>query len=103
LFSGTERTVGPTLKVTWSDGGLRPDRKLAQLPPDVDLPKSGSLFIGENGNLVLGHIAAPRLYPLEKFKDYAYPKDLKGLNHWHRWVDAIVGGTKTTCGFDYAG
>ncbi|MBI5767418.1 MAG: Gfo/Idh/MocA family oxidoreductase [Verrucomicrobia bacterium] len=103
VFPGNELTAGPKLTVVWSDGGLRPDRQLAQLPPELDLPKSGSLFLGENGNLVLGHVAAPRLYPVEKFKDFAYPKDLKGLSHYHRWVDAILGGTKTTCGFDYAG
>lgn len=103
VFPGNELTAKDTLTVTWTDGGLRPDRKKALLPPDVELPKDGSLFIGETGNMVLGHPNAPRLYPLEKFKDYAYPKDFKGLNHWHLWIDAIVAGTKTDCGFDYAG
>jgi len=103
VFPGNERTAGPTLKVTWLDGGLRPDRKLAQLPPELDLPNAGSLFIGEKGNLVLPHVGGPRLYPLENFKDFAPPKDIKGLNHYHRWVDAIVDGTKTSDGFDYAG
>lgn len=103
VFPGNDMTVGPTLKVTWLDGGLRPDRKLAQLPPELDLPRAGSLFIGEKGNLVLPHVGGPRLYPLENYKDFAYPKDVKGLNHYHRWVDAIVDGTKTSDGFDYAG
>jgi hypothetical protein len=40
---------------------------------------------------------------VENFQDFAYPKDIKGLNHYHRWIDAIVGGTKTSDGFDYAG
>ncbi len=73
------------------------------MPADVDLPRSGSLFIGEKGNMVLPHVGGPRLYPVENFTGFAYPKDIKGLNHYHRWVDAIVGGTKTTDGFDYAG
>ena len=103
IFPGNELTAGPQLKVTWSDGGLRPDRKLAQMPADVDLPRSGSLFIGEKGNLVLPHVGGPRLYPVENFTGFAYPKDIKGLNHYHRWVDAIVDGTKTSDGFDYAG
>ncbi len=103
VFPGTEFTAGPQINVTWSDGGLRPDRKLAQLPPELDLPRSGSLFLGEKGNLVLPHVGGPRLYPVDNFKDFAYPKDIKGLNHYHRWIDAILGGTKTSDGFDYAG
>jgi predicted dehydrogenase len=103
VFPGNERISGPTLSVTWTDGGLRPERKLAQMPADLDLPRSGSLFIGETGNMVLPHIGGPRLYPQENFASFAYPKDIKGLNHYHRWIDAIVDGTKTTDGFDYAG
>lgn len=102
LFPGNERIAGKTLKVTWTDGGLRPDRKLAQMPDNLDLPKSGSIFIGETGNLVLAHVAGPRLYPLDKFTGFQYPKE-QGLSHWHRWVDACLGGEKTSDGFDYAG
>jgi predicted dehydrogenase len=102
LFPGNDRIAGPTLKVTWTDGGLRPDRKLAQMPDNLDLPKSGSLFIGETGNLVLAHVAGPRLYPLDKFTGFKYPKE-QGISHWHRWVDACRGGEKTSDGFDYAG
>jgi predicted dehydrogenase len=103
VFPGTAFTAGPKLTVTWSDGGLRPDRKLAQLPADLDLPRAGSLFIGEKGNMVLPHVGGPRLYPVENFSAFAYPKDIKGLNHYHRWIDAILDGTKTSDGFDYAG
>ena len=103
VFPGNAMTAGTTLPVTWSDGGLRPDRKLAQLPADVDLPRSGSLFIGEKGNLVLPHVGGPRLYPVETYQGFTYPKDIKGLNHYHRWVDAIIDGTKTSDSFEYAG
>ncbi|MBI5767934.1 MAG: Gfo/Idh/MocA family oxidoreductase [Verrucomicrobia bacterium] len=102
-FPGTEFTAGPKVTVTWTDGGLRPSRKLAQLPPELELPATGSLFIGEQGNLVLPHPNAPRLYPAEKFKGFAYPKDLKGQNHWHRWIDAVLDGRNTTASFDYSG
>jgi predicted dehydrogenase len=103
MFPGTEYTAGSTLKVTWTDGGLRPDRKRAQMPAELDLPRSGSLFIGQGGNLVLPHVGGPRLYPVERFKDFAYPKDIKGLNHWHLWIDAILEGGRTSAGFHYAG
>lgn len=103
VFPGNELTADKTLKVTWTDGGLRPERKLAQMPPELDLPRTGSLIIGENGNMVLPHVGAPRLYPQEKFAGFSYPRDVKGLNHWHRWIDAILAGEKTSDGFDYAG
>lgn len=103
VFPGNSLTAGSTLKVTWTDGGLRPTRQLAQLPSDLDLPRSGSLFIGELGNMVLPHYSAPRLYPQEKFKSFVYPKDVVGLNHWHSWIDAILQGGKTSDGFYYAG
>jgi hypothetical protein len=103
VFPGTEYTAGPTLPVTWTDGGVRPERKLAQMPDNLDLPKSGSLFIGEKGNMVLPHVGGPRLYPVENFPGFVYPKDIKGVNHWHAWVDAIVAGTRTSAGFHYAG
>ena len=102
VFPGNELIADKTLKVTWTDGGLRPNRKIAKMPDNLDLPGSGSIFIGEEGNMVLAHVAGPRLYPLEKFTGFKYPKE-KGLSHWHRWVDACLGGEKTSDGFDYAG
>lgn len=103
VFPGTDMTAGPTLQVTWTDGGIKPDRKFAKLPPELDLPRHGSLFVGEKGNMVLPHVGGPRLYPTENFPGFVYPKDMKGLNHSHRWVDAILSGEKTSAGFDYAG
>jgi predicted dehydrogenase len=103
VFPGNDMIAGKTLKVTWYDGGLRPDRKLAKMPGDLDLPKSGSLFIGEEGNMVLAHVGAPRMYPLEKFQGFKYPKDESARNHWHTWVDACMAGKKTSDGFHYAG
>ena len=103
VFPGTEFTAGETLKVTWTDGGVRPERKLAQMPAELDLPKSGSLFIGEKGNMVLPHVGGPRLYPLENFTGFTYPKDIRGVNHWHAWIDGIIAGQRTSAGFHYAG
>ena len=102
-FPGNELTAGKTLNVTWTDGGLKPARKLAKMPPELDLPGGGSIFVGEKGNMVLAHVAAPRLYPADKFSGFSYPDVGKKPIHWHRWVDAILGGEKTTDGFDYAG
>jgi hypothetical protein len=44
----------------------------------------------------------PQLYPQEKFGQFEIKKE-PGANHYHRWVDAIIAGAKTSDGFDYAG
>ncbi|HEY3899086.1 MAG TPA: Gfo/Idh/MocA family oxidoreductase [Chthoniobacter sp.] len=102
LFPGTAWTAHKTLPVTWYDGGRLPDVALAQMPSTETLPGSGSLFIGEGGTMVLGHVAMPRLFPVEQFASFEIPKEL-GTSHYHAWVTAALGGPKTTDGFDYAG
>jgi predicted dehydrogenase len=102
VFPGTQWTA-KEVKVTWYDGKLQPDRALAPMPPDLNLPKGGSLIIGEGGVMVLAHVAGPRLYPLEKFQGYAYPKDVKALEHRHVWIDHIFENKRTSDGFHYAG
>lgn len=103
VFPATKYTQDGTLNVTWYDGGRKPARELAQLPEGVELPGGGSLFIGEGGTLVLPHVGLPQLYPQKKFADFKNPEDVKGLSHWHVWVDAVLSNTKTSDGFHYAG
>lgn len=101
-FPGTERTAGSTIKVIWRDGGLKPPVELAQMPSGSELPGAGSLFIGEEGVMVLPHVGKPQLYPKAKFETKQLA-DVPGTNHWHDWVDAVIAGKKTTDGFEYAG
>lgn len=103
VFPGNDLTADKTLSITWTDGGLKPLRKLAQMPPEMDLPGGGSLFIGEKGNMVLPHVAKPRLYPQEKFSGFTYPIMEKVDAHWHRWINGILENKPTTDGFHYAG
>lgn len=103
VFPGNELTAGKTLNVTWTDGGIKPVRKLAGMPPDMELPASGSLFIGENGNMVLPHVGPPGLYPEDKFKAFKYPDMEKIDSHWHRWINGILKNERTTDGFHYSG
>lgn len=101
LFPGTPYTTEKTLPLTWYDGGRRPDAALANLPADKELPGAGSLFIGETGTLVLPHVGMPQLYRAKND-----PEEIKkegGANHYHAWVDAVLTGTRTSDGFDYAG
>ncbi|MEY2880508.1 MAG: hypothetical protein RLZZ15_2888 [Verrucomicrobiota bacterium] len=63
----------------------------------------GSIIIGTEGVLHVPHIATPKLYPVEKFRDYRLP-DIKGTHHWSDWAEACIGGAaKPLANFDYSG
>ncbi|MCX6924312.1 MAG: Gfo/Idh/MocA family oxidoreductase [Verrucomicrobia bacterium] len=102
VFPGTPFTADKTLPLTWYDCSQRPPANIRALLEGDEYPGAGSIFVGTQGVLVLPHVARPLLYPDKKFKDLKLP-DVKEENHWGRFVDACVGLTRTTAGFDYSG
>jgi predicted dehydrogenase len=102
VFPGTPFTADQKLPVTWYDGTQRPPADIRALLEGDELPGAGSIFVGTQGVLVLPHVARPMLYPDKKFKDLKLP-DVVEENHWRRYVEACLGGTPTTAGFDYSG
>jgi predicted dehydrogenase len=101
-FPGTKWTTGKSIKVFWYDGGQKPARKIAGFEKDDrQLPGSGSLFIGETGNLLLPHVGGPQLVPYSKNKGIVRPK-LKGRSHYHSYIDACLGKDATTSNFGFA-
>lgn len=103
-FPGTEHTAGPTLRVMWYDaaGVLPPRERLGDVPADYKLPSAGSVLVGEEGSLVIPHVAMPTIFPEEKFPVKDVPV-VEGVNHYTQWADACMGHGKTTSHFDYAG
>ncbi len=101
-FPGTEFTT-ESLRWTWFDGAFAPPAAAeVGLPESVRLPGQGSLFIGEEGAMLLPHVAEAVLFPEEKFQSYQRP-DVGSRNHYHQWVDACLGEGSTSADFDYAG
>ncbi|MDB4331795.1 Gfo/Idh/MocA family oxidoreductase, partial [bacterium] len=96
-FPGTKRTDGDQLKITWYDGGRLPGLSGSHVPADAGLPRSGSLFIGENGSVVLPHVGKMRVYPDVEFET------VPGENHYHGWIDGILTGQQPSDGFSYGG
>ncbi|MCI0492698.1 MAG: Gfo/Idh/MocA family oxidoreductase [Planctomycetes bacterium] len=102
-FPGNTRTLGDVLSVTWYDGaGCHPDRAALGLPDSYEMPGAGSVLVGESGTLVIPHVGEPRLFPEDKFRDYAMPV-MEDVNHYSGWVDACLGNGTTTSHFGYAG
>jgi len=102
-FPGTELTAG-SIPVTWYDGeGQLPPAEVTALVGSMKLPGSGSILIGEKGNLLIPHGSAmPKLLPEEKFASYKIDPQPKG-DHYVAWADACRGIGKTVSNFDYAG
>ena len=102
-FPGTKYTAGDALKVTWYDGEKRPPRELFPFEKENrQIPGGGSLFVGETGVLLLPHFSAPQLVPYSKNRGVARPK-LKGMNHYHNFVDGCLGKAETGSHFGFAG
>lgn len=99
-FPGTEFTTD-SMTWKWYDGGYAPPKEL-ELPQGLKLPGQGSLFLGENGQMLLPHVGEAQLFPEKQFKDYQRP-DIGNNNHYHQWVDACLGNGKTSADFGYAG
>ncbi len=101
-FPGTKHTT-ESLLWTWYDGAFAPPRdEDLKLPAGLKLPGQGSLFVGEEGSMLLPHVSEARLFPEEKFRDYKRP-NTSGNNHYHQWVDACRGEGETSASFSYGG
>ncbi len=92
-FPGNGSIAGDELVLEWFDGAYYPPERIRKIS-DADLkdyPPESSMLIGTEGSLLIPHGAPPQLYPEEKFKDIK-PPTLPARNHYHHFVDAILGG-----------
>lgn len=106
IFPGNELTGGKEFPVEWFDGDKFPPeevQKMAQSNPKVaEYPAEASLVIGTEGAMLLPHQSMPLFMPHEKFKDV--PRTIeKGPSHYHRFVDACLGGPPTASHFMQTG
>jgi len=121
IFPGTRFTEGKTVAVSWYDGDARPPAEIMALTREStgdattakgkkgerkkaasDNDSQGSIIIGTAGTLHIPHVAAPKLYPVEKFKNFVLPEAEQG-HHWTQWAEACVNGGKPGANFDYSG
>lgn len=101
-FPGTRHTTD-TLRWVWYDGAWAPPADHGfPIPEGAKLPDQGSIFIGEKGAFLLPHGGEWQLLPADEFADYERP-ELEPLDHYHQFVDACLGKTKTSAHFGYGG
>jgi predicted dehydrogenase len=90
---------------TWIDGAMSPpDGPDLALPGEQELPQQGAMFIGEEGRMLLGHVAGPRFFPESIYDKLVKPDIAPVVNHYGQWIDAIFGNdTVPAANFDYSG
>jgi len=93
----------PPVKLTWYDGGKLPSRDLAH---GLELPKNGTLMIGEKGTLFMRDWNANNflLLPQEKFAGLKAPNPTlpRSPGHYKEWIAACKSGRPAMSNFDYA-
>jgi predicted dehydrogenase len=102
LFPGTQYTEGDRVALTWYDGDRRPGAEVLAYLGSHALPDQGSIFIGGKGVMLLPHVASPVLFPEAQFRDFPMPQT-ESDNHYHQFVDAVLGSAKAGAGFHYSG
>jgi len=102
VFPGTQYTEGKTVAITWYDGDERPPKEVTDLLGSVKVPGQGSIFIGAKGVMLLPHVGMPVLLPMEQFRDFEMPQ-METANHYHQFVDAVLGKGQASAAFDYSG
>lgn len=102
IYQYPARGASPPVKLTWYHGGRQP----ALLDPEL-LKKwrSGVLFVGQNGKMLLADYNRRLLLPETEFKEFAAPQPFipDSIGHHKEWIRACKTGEPTTCNFDYSG
>jgi predicted dehydrogenase len=96
----------PPVKLTWYDGGLKPN-KPEELGDEELSQEGGALLIGSKGKLLHETYGAhPRLLPKSLHDSFGKPPQklprIPGEAHEMNWVDACKGKTEASCPFEYA-
>jgi predicted dehydrogenase len=104
-FDFPARGAMPPVRLTWSDGGLKPPRPL-DLPAEPGLDKDGLLFVGDRGTILCGfNGASPRLIPEARMKAFKPPAPTlpRSIGHDREWIAACRGGAAPGANFEFAG
>lgn len=101
-FPGNELTDGKELTIEWFDGEFYPPKDIRALYSLEDYPPESAMLIGTEGALLHHHGRSPTLLPEKKFENHPRPK-FEPRDHYHHFVDACLGLTKTESHFAQTG
>jgi predicted dehydrogenase len=93
----------PEVKLTWYDGGLKPDWPEG-LGEGRRLDGNGTMYIGDKGVLLGARRDVPTLLPESRRNEYEPPaKSLpRSIGHFAEWIEACKGGPPAGANFEFA-
>ena len=92
-FPGCKASDGKPYTMEWFDGLIYPPEEVQALAREAgftEYPAESAMVLGTEGALLLPHTSGPVLLPKGKFGGYPKPK-LPPRNHYHHFLDAILG------------
>lgn len=101
-FPGNHLIAGRELTLEWFDGEFYPPKEIRALYSLEDYPPESAMLIGTEGALLHHHGRSPTLLPEKKFEGVERPK-FDARDHYHHFVDACLGLTKTESHFTQTG
>ena len=106
IYEFPARGPMPAVKLTWYDGGLKPN-KPEELGDEELNKEGGALLIGSKGKLLHDTYGfKPRLLPSSLHDSFGKPPEklprIAGEAHEMNWVDAAKGKLEASCPFEYA-
>ena len=91
VFPGSVISAGKDLTVEWFDGEFWAPQEVRALYSVEDYPTESALILGEKGALLNPLGSTPLLLPESRFAEVKRPR-FDARNHYHHFVDAILGG-----------
>ena len=101
-FPGNDLIEGRELTLEWFDGEYFPPKEIRALYSLEDYPPESAMLVGTEGALLHHHGRSPTLLPEKKFENLERPK-FEPRDHYHHFVDACLGLTKTESFFAQTG
>ena len=102
IFPGTSNTAKDEITVEWFDGLIYPPEEAQKWYPGKTYPPESALMVGTEGAVLIPNGSGAMLLPRDKYKGIAQPK-LDPRNHYHHFLDAIIGIAKNESYFEQTG
>jgi predicted dehydrogenase len=102
VFSGNALSGGDDITVEWFDGDFWAPKEIRALYSVEDYPTESAMVVGDKGALLNPLGGTPVLLPEDRFKEVKRPK-FDNRNHYHHFLDAILGGPQNESHFSQTG